>query len=512
MSEIFPDFTFVQGILVIALSLGVCVLFWAMGRFGKWRTAIASAEHHIPAVFLFQNGVLEDANAPAHAFMAGQLGETPCDWSALSKVLETRFSDIPAALGTASGKETKTHTALLATDPSFLTIEQWGARSRISLFDTSPCPKKSDGTQKLELNEALNQAPNPVWHSSDAGEIVWANAAYGELAKNLGRECSDGFPELFSNLPMQTNPEPRRTALSGNNPDHSYWFDVTSVAHTDGQTHYAIDANAIVNAEVAQRNFVQTLTKTFAQLSIGLALFDRNRQLALFNPALIDLTNLPADFLSSRPSLLSFFDRLRENRVMPEPKNYSSWREQIAELVVAATDDRYCETWTLPSGVTYRVIGRPHPDGAIALLFEDISAEVSLTRRFRAELELSQSILDAIEQPMAVFSPGGSMNFCNRAYQKFWKEDPTANLNDYSIDHAINTWKAKCKDSPSWPVIRQHIRHSTSKSLRQFPLTLSSGLPLNLTTTAIHGGASLVLFKVSTPKPSPQKTPEKLVV
>ena len=71
---------------------------------------------------------------------------------------------------------------------------------------------------------------------------------------------------------------------------------------------YAVDVNAVVSAEISQRKFVQTLAKTFAQLSIGLAIFDRNRQLALFNPALIDLTALPAEFLSARPNLLSFFD------------------------------------------------------------------------------------------------------------------------------------------------------------------------------------------------------------
>jgi hypothetical protein len=31
------------------------------------------------------------------------------------------------------------------------------------------------------------------------------------------------------------------------------------------------------------------------------------------------------------------------------------------------------ETWSLPGGQTYRVIGRPHPNGALAFMFEDIS-------------------------------------------------------------------------------------------------------------------------------------------
>jgi PAS domain-containing protein len=81
-----------------------------------------------------------------------------------------------------------------------------------------------------------------------------------------------------------------------------------------------LDITEIVRAQQAQKNFVQTLTKTFATLSIGLAIFDRNRQLMLFNPALIDLTALTADFLSARPNLLTAFDKLWDNQIMPETK------------------------------------------------------------------------------------------------------------------------------------------------------------------------------------------------
>ena len=48
-----------------------------------------------------------------------------------------------------------------------------------------------------------------------------------------------------------------------------------------------MDVTEIVRAQQAQKNFVQTLTKTFATLSIGLAIFDRNA-INAFNPALID--------------------------------------------------------------------------------------------------------------------------------------------------------------------------------------------------------------------------------
>ena len=126
---------------------------------------------------------------------------------------------------------------------------------------------------------------------------------------------------------------------------------------------YALNVDTVVNAEIAQRNFVQILTKTFAHLSIGLAIFNRDRQLALFNPALVDLTDLPAEFLTGRPTIMCFFDRLRDNRTMPEPKNYANWRARVGTVVAAASDGSFRETWALPDGRTFRVTGRPHPDG-----------------------------------------------------------------------------------------------------------------------------------------------------
>ena len=81
---------------------------------------------------------------------------------------------------------------------------------------------------------------------------------------------------------------------------------------------------------------MQTLTKTFAQLPIGLAIFDRNRVLQLFNPALLDLTGLSAEFLIGRPTLASVLDAMREQQVIPEPKDYRSWRKQMVALEEAA--------------------------------------------------------------------------------------------------------------------------------------------------------------------------------
>ncbi|MCV2889869.1 PAS-domain containing protein [Ruegeria sp. XHP0148] len=345
---------------------------------------------------------------------------------------------------------------------------------------------------------AMDPAPYPVWHLDTDGRISWCNAAYVALARKLRNGSPDLYEPLFPEVKELGNEGKKsRISVSAFPSEVKLWFDVVVVPQQSGNLCYAVDINAVVDAEIAQRNFVQTLAKTFAQLSIGLAIFDRNRQLALFNPALIDLTNLPADFLTSRPSVSSFFDRLRNLNMMPEPKNYGGWRQEMNDLLQAASDGIYRETWSLPSGSVYSVNGRPHPDGAIAFLFEDITAEITLTRRFRSELELGQDVLDHIEDAIVVFAADGTLAFSNTSYHKLWKSDPDRSFAKVSIIDATRAWQEQCNATPLWGDIRDFVANRENRAFWEGQVRLRDGRPLNCTINPIQNGATMVVFSLT---------------
>ncbi|MFV2035742.1 MAG: PAS-domain containing protein, partial [Halocynthiibacter sp.] len=242
------------------------------------------------------------------------------------------------------------------------------------------------------------------------------------------------------------------------------------------------------------RDFVQTLTKTFAHLPIGLAIFVRRRQLALFNPALTDLTTLPVDFLSSKPTLHAFLDRLRDRRMTPEPRDYKGWREHIAALEAAATDKGYEETWALPTGRTYRITGRPHPNGAVAFQFEDITSEISLTRRFRSELEMGQAVFDSLSEAIAVFSPGGPLTISNAAYVALWGVDPSTTLGDINGQDAVRHWSAGCAPSPFWDRVEHFLNQVHGRDALEDAVDMKDGRRLLIRLTPLMGGATLIRF------------------
>ena len=345
------------------------------------------------------------------------------------------------------------------------------------------------------LYETLNKVPFPIWFSDDSSHMVWANRSY----KSLLRPKNEQAPvfEFDSSLALNGNGD-RVSITDPLQSDRTHWYDVSMIDINRGnKLNYATNIDGIIAAETAQRKFVQTLAKTFAQLSIGLAIFDRERKLVLFNPALVDLTSLPPQFLSVRPNMQSFFDKLRDNRIMPEPKDYASWRKQIADLVVKAADGDYQETWGLPSGLTYRVSGRPHPDGAIAILIEDISAEISLTRRFKGQIELGNRALETLADAIIVLGPEGTVAFWNAAFRKFCSLPDNAQASDYDLLDIIKLCSKKFPSSPELEKLKEALRNPREQISYKGRIPLKDEPPLSFDVRTHDGSATIVSLHTS---------------
>lgn len=423
-------------------------------------------------------------------------------WPDLRAGLALRFSDLPRD----PPEQSADYTSKLPDDPAFFRVVASEGEMQCFVVDR-PAGGADLHVQRITMLEmgplrALHDiAPGPIWQSDATGGLIWSNLAYQKLAESQG---STGLePDLFPG-PFPAG-EATRVCLRKSTGEH--WFEVRAQAVEDSFLHFAVSIDPVVRAERAQRNFVQTLTKTFAHLPIGLAIFDKDRRLVLFNPAMIDLTALPADFLTGRPDLMTFFDKLRDARMMPEPRDYICWRDQITELICAAADDRYSETWSLPSGLTYRITGRPHPDGAIAFLIEDISTEISLTRRFQAELAQSQSVLDSLRDAIAVFSPVGVLTMANIAYRTNWGSDPDAQFDDILLSDEVDRWTGACLGGAGLEQLRDRLLETDATCSWTAPVQHVRLGPATCFVTRIQGGNILLRFGV-VPQDKNQPVPD----
>lgn len=501
------------GIVIIAMCMALVLSreFHLRNR----RPAKLSTTKHLECglVFLFEDCILVDATSPAHDFIRRrQPGMSERD--GLLHLLRPIFPNLANDIANISDRETRSIPSC-EDDTLSVVLNRDGGTLRITLenaghLDTSLRYKALEEeafSKEVQNHQQICQnAPQLIWQEDTNGTVTWANKAYLRYADLMSPPSSLDVPiwpsrRLFSDvptiIPSDALPLKIRRSLQLHGEAAEHWFDVTSMPAPDGSVHYAIDANDIMRAEESQKAFISTIANTFAQLSIGLAIFDRKRRLASYNPAFSDLTGLTTQFLIGRPSIEIVLDRMRDLGKLPEPKDYSSFREQFAALEDAAKQGTYVENWELPDGQTYRVTGKPHPDGALAFLFEDITAEVSLTRRFRTELETGQAVIDNIPDAIAVFSPSNALVISNTAYGELWGDDNLPLAINYDLRTALRCWKSGCVSTVVWRGIEVFANTQSEREPWSDNVMLKDGRQASCHVIPLAGGMTMIKFALA---------------
>ena len=497
----------------VIATVGIGVSYIASRRPQRLRREISRDD----IAFLLDGEEIIDSTGDA-AVLLSQAGISAQHRDSIIAVLAPTFGDLRQTLDECGIDPV----VLTANDgsSSWLNIVRAGHSVRISvgrhsdanIAQINALTLAKENTELSVLRDVVKNAPTMMWRCNAKGQLLWANDACFDVADACA--SAEIAPARLSNAPLFNDFDDTiglesaqtRKSLQTAEQDTPRWYDITTYKSETGAFHYATDADSVVRAELAQRDFVQTLSQTFAQLSIGLAIFDRRRQLATFNPALLDMTGLNFEFLSGRPTLDAVLDRLRESRMLPEPKNYTSWREQFSAMEHAAKNGTYSEHWNLPDGQTFRVTGRPHPDGAFALFFEDISAEISLTRRFRSEIETGQAVLDHIEDAVVVFSNAGNLVMANAAYSALWGTDLADGITHYDLRVELRKWQSRCTPSRIWTNLREFSSHMGLRQPWTDTAIMDDGRHITCQADPIAGGMTLIRFKFDRPpKPTIQK-------
>lgn len=489
-------------------ALAVVMIASALVRRSS-RSGDALGQNRLEPVFLFDDKRLIDANDRGEALLnalatAGgknrdRSGES--SWQLLSRFLVGSFPDLGEKLASLSetGK-----IRLSAQDGSGLRLQgEWlDGTARLTLTDTS----SDEGSVMLDrlsyramedelavLRRATDRSPILTWRENVQGQVIWANGAYlRQLTEGgMGESVSWPLPGLFP--PGAIGPE-QRVALPGTVNGRQRWFDITRLADGKDQLVFALPADEAHRAEKTKREFIQTLTKTFATLPIGLAVFDRTRRLQLFNPALTDLTGLEPEFLLSRPGIEGFLNRMRDKRVLPEPRDYHSWSRRLLEIEKGAANSDFEETWSLPTGQTFRVSASPHPDGALAFLIEDITSEVHMTRNFRTDLETSQAALNILDTALAVFTQNGQLILTNAAFNRLWTLEGDDTLAGFTLTEALSNWREDSKDPALWDRIADLARPGAAPGLVSGVMQLDDGECLAVSAQKVSNNTVVVAF------------------
>ncbi len=347
----------------------------------------------------------------------------------------------------------------------------------------------------LAASSVLN-GPIPIWLRDDGGKLVFGNDMFAKVG---GEDWLNQSAAPTTARHIDQASESRVGArIQHFDETGSRWFEVIEQAiETGGRLGFALPADAAVLAETALTRLMATMTQTFANLPVGVAIFDRNQRLVLFNPSLVELLALDAVWLARMPTLREFLERLRAGRKVPEATDFQQWRSFLRTLENLGENDQYKEEWKLSGGQTLQVIGREHQQGAAAYLFEDISWQTNAQRQYRHETELQRAINNRLNEAIAVFDPAGDLINANTALSTLWGTTLEPGLARPGIRDLSSAWREQCMPSPFWGELRDFITGSEPREAWNTTLRFSDGREIHCSVSLLPDGSTLVLFDES---------------
>lgn len=497
----------VLGLTIVATSvLVLTAMLLLVAAFRPWgRGAIPAPELSEPdAVFVFREDALVDCSDRGRQLMASITAvstDRRPELDHLLGYLEQRFKDLKhhlrqlVTLGslelTADGDSGLVLRASRKHGLTHLRLVETRAEGALVALDRLSFEAMRDDL--AALTAVARHMPVLAWRVGRAGQVIWANTPYLEafLAIDAGRSgLTWPIPDLFAGQ----NPD-TLGRLSLDMGTHTAWFAHSTAPDPAGEFHFATPIDLAVQTETSRREMMQVLTRTFASLPTGLALFDTERRLQVFNPALVDLMGLDPMFLAARPSLEQFLYTLRELRMLPEPKDFVAWRNEISEMERAAENGAFGEEWCLDQGRIFHVTGRPQPGGALAFFFNDITSDAMLARTLRTEIEISQTVFDGLQDAVIAFNPAGDTLLSNARYTRIWGEDPCSDLANTGLRQALSLWARLSISTTLWADMSEFADTAAQDAVLQGSVCLMDGTTLAVQARKLRHDCLMITFR-----------------
>ena len=299
-------------------------------------------------------------------------------------------------------------------------------------------------TKEEEFRAALNFLPVPVWIKDKDLNLVWANEAY---CKIIGKDLEDivaqqlDFPLIVPNEDNRDLKVLSQRAQAQNRKQSQTGFvladgkrtrtDVIVIPGKDGETvGCAIDLNRVEELETEIRQLQSSNYQVLEQLNTAIAIFNKDKNLEFYNSTYEQLWHLNGQWLNKNPKLNDIFDKLRENRRIPEQANFlkfkQEWDEKFTSLIEPEENILY-----LPDETMLRMVVVPRPEGGLLITYEDVTSRIALETSYNTLLAVQRATLDNLAEGLAVVGGDGLIKLSNPTFYTMWDfEAPPAHAEE----------------------------------------------------------------------------------
>lgn len=286
------------------------------------------------------------------------------------------------------------------------------------LVAVAPAPSTDHATART----VLASLGKPAFLRDGAGRLVFANTAYHDLARALGRKTSESQPaELVDFGLLQRN----RAVLGDARKPQSTMVTLGEVGDFE-VVDFPVNGGSAGYLHARQDNTprdagLSHLGAIIDALATPIAIFNPNRELVQFNRAYCAMWDIDPNWLKLGMDERAILDKLRTDGKLPNEPDYQGWRTRHLSSYQLRVP-KELEPWHLPDGRTVQVIAAPAgPKGGVIYVFEDITDQLNLKSQHKVVLDVQRSTLNALSEAVAVFGTNGRLTLSNPKLSTVWK-------------------------------------------------------------------------------------------
>lgn len=353
------------------------------------------------------------------------------------------------------------------------------------------------------LSALIEAAPFPMWYRGPDLRLAMVNGAYvaaveapdALTAVQSGLELvdeTDGKSPLSQAASVREKGEAVARTVPATVAGQRRMMRVVELPLGEtGVAGYAIDVEEREQARAELARFMRAQRDMLDRLSAGVVQFSRDRSITFYNLPFARLFSLPIDWLAERPEFDRILDRMRENRQLPEVRDYPQWKEEHRSWFTSGVSAEE-EDWLLPSGTHLRVVAQPLPDGGLLLIFEDRTEQIQLASARDTLLRVRTATLDNLFEAIGVFASDGRLHLWNNRFREVWQLEEEELAAHPRIDALSTRLARKLKNRSHGALIREMVRSATvERKQRTGQVQLNGGRDFEFAAVPLPDGNAL---------------------
>ncbi|MDR1234221.1 MAG: PAS-domain containing protein [Holosporales bacterium] len=380
--------------------------------------------------------------------------------------------------------------------------------------------KKSDDEN---LNGIIDAVPIYIWQRNRDLQITYCNKKYADALETTKDAVIASNLQLFSGSKADVKYVDRNNCLSQPKRGCEHviikgkrrLLDITETPFVGCHPSigFALDVTDNESLQDEYKNYRKQIDETLDNISIPIAIFDKNTELIFANSAITKLFGMEASYVYYGKSFSEILDVLFNNGAIMSPSEDDHYKEKVLNLFSDIIEP-YLTTIHIKNGRTMNVSISPNHGGGLIFIFEDISDKIALEREVHSLSAVQQETLDNLKEGVIVFGSDLRIKMTNAAINEIWnKKDGDRAFGTNVKDFIVSSSELFSSDGEVERLISKFVGMVAQRMDFSDTIALINGKTINYNYIPLPYGLHLLRFSDTTDKASLEKAlQEKTVI